>query len=84
LPAYRSHLLEFIDLRNDQLKSLGELELHREYEPVISTGGGLYRYRMNDVVKVTGFYRSKLPLLQFLYKRDYVSDIRGKRSVCSM
>lgn len=79
LPAYRSHLLEFIDLRNDELKSLGELELHVEYEPVISTGGGLYRYRMNDVVKVTGFYRNKAPLLQFLYKRDYVSDIRGEK-----
>jgi hypothetical protein len=79
LPAYRSHLLEFIDLRNDELKSLGELELHEEYEPVISTRGGLYRYRMNDVVRVTGFYRRKLPLLQFLYKRDYVSDIRGEK-----
>jgi len=79
LPAYRSHLLEFIDLGNGELKSPGDLELHREYEPVISTGGGLYRYRMNDVVKVTGFYRNKLPLLQFLYKRDYVSDIRGEK-----
>jgi hypothetical protein len=34
---------------------------------------------MNDVVRVTGFYRRKLPLLQFLYKRDYVSDIRGEK-----
>ncbi len=79
LPAYRSHLLEFIDLRNGELKFLCELELHREYEPVISTSGGLYRYRMNDVVKVTGFYRRKFPLLQFLYKRDYVSDVRGEK-----
>jgi hypothetical protein len=79
LPAYRSHLLEFIDLRNNELKPLGKLELHRHYEPVISTGGGLYRYRMNDEVKVTGFYRGKLPLLQFLHKRDYISDIRGEK-----
>jgi hypothetical protein len=79
LPAYRSHVLEFIDVRNDDIKSIDGLELHGEYEPVISTGGGLYRYRMNDVVKVTGFYRKKIPLLKFLYKRDYVSDIRGEK-----
>lgn len=79
LAAYRSHLLEFIDPVDDQLKRLDQLKLHGEYEPVISTAGGLYRYRMNDLVKVTGFFRNKLPQLRFLHKRDFVADIRGEK-----
>lgn len=79
LAAYRSHLLEFIDTVDNKLKRLDQLKLQGEYEPVISTAGGLYRYRMNDLVKVTGFYRSKLPQFSFLHKRDFVADIRGEK-----
>ncbi len=79
LAAYRSHLLEFVDTKDNQLKRLDQLELHGEYEPVISTAGGLYRYRMNDLVKVTGFYKDKLPQLKFMCKKDFVADIRGEK-----
>ncbi len=79
VPAFRSHYLEFIDLRNEKLKLLAELEKGQRYELVITTGGGLYRYRMNDIVLVTDINKQKLPQLQFVCKRDYVSDIRGEK-----
>lgn len=79
LPAYRSHCVEFINKNGSALKSIDDLKQDEDYEPIISTGGGLYRYRMNDIVRVTGFYKNKLPLLKFLHKKDYVADVRGEK-----
>ena len=79
IPAFRSHFLEFIDLRDESVKKLNQLEKGQEYEVVITTSGGLYRYKMNDVILVKGFCMRNLPMFQFLYKRDYVSDMRGEK-----
>jgi hypothetical protein len=79
LPAFRSHMLEFIDIQNESIKTMDQIEKGRKYEVVLTTAGGLYRYRMNDVVQVNGRYKNRLPLLRFLYKRDYISDIRGEK-----
>lgn len=79
LLAFRSHYIEFIDVETAKLKTLKELEKGKLYETVITNGGGLYRYRMNDLVKVKSMILRKLPQLEFLHKRDYVSDIRGEK-----
>lgn len=41
-----------------------EVTVGSYYEVVITSIDGLYRYRMGDVVRVTGFY-NKTPLLEF-------------------
>ena len=38
------------------------------YELVVTTPGGLYRYRIGDVVKVTRFHNNT-PVLQFQYRK---------------
>jgi hypothetical protein len=44
---------------------------------VLTTGGGLYRYALGDLIRVTGTYRN-LPILEFL-GRDQISDMVGEK-----
>jgi hypothetical protein len=48
------------------------------YSVVVTTGGGLYRYRLDDRVEVDGFV-AQTPSLKFLGKEDHVSDLCGEK-----
>lgn len=61
-----------------QPKLAHELEEGGHYEVVITTGGGLYRYRLGDVVEVVGHYRG-CPLLRFVGRSGAVSDWFGEK-----
>jgi hypothetical protein len=54
------------------------LEEGGTYSVVLTTSGGLYRYRLNDLVEVTGKFGA-LPVLRFLGKQDAVSDLFGEK-----
>lgn len=73
-----SHFFEFIDINTNGICLANELETGREYEVVVTTGGGFYRYRTYDIVKVVG-WRKYLPLLVFQGKSDRVSDRFGEK-----
>ena len=51
-----------------ETKLLNELQEGNEYEVVVTTRCGLCRYRVGDVVKVTGF-RGEAPLVEVLYRQ---------------
>ncbi|KAM0945992.1 putative GH3 family protein [Dioscorea sansibarensis] len=53
---------------------LTEVEAGKEYEIVVTTFAGLYRYRLGDVVKVAGFYNST-PELKFVCRRSLLLTI---------
>ncbi len=76
VPAWRSHFFEFLQPDGTTLL-LQDLERDGVYEVVVTTGGGLYRYRLGDRVRVTGFWRD-LPLLRFV-GRDRVVDLFGEK-----
>jgi hypothetical protein len=84
--AVRSHFFEFVDqdcfgaaVAADRPTKLShELEEGREYSVVLTTGGGLYRYLLRDIVRVVGFW-GRLPLLRFVAKEDQVSDVAGEK-----
>ncbi len=73
-----SHYFEFISLEDDRIYGAHEIEQGRRYEVVMTTSGGLYRYRLSDVVEVTGFF-GQIPTLRFVGKRDLVSDLFGEK-----
>ncbi len=50
-----------------QICTMDEVEIGKIYELIITNLCGLYRYRMSDAVKVTGFH-GKLPKVQFMYR----------------
>ncbi len=76
-----SHFFEF---ESEEGKDKGkifladELSLHKEYSVIVTTGGGLYRYRLNDIIVVLGHER-KCPLIRFLKRKDKVVDLFGEK-----
>ena len=82
--AIRSHVYEFLPVSNthtgatDSTRLPGELVTGEQYEVVLTTGGGLYRYRLGDMVEVIGWERDT-PCLRFVGRRGAVSDIVGEK-----
>jgi hypothetical protein len=84
--AIRSHVFEFLEVRNvdderptqPRSQLAHELELKRRYRVLISTGGGLYRYDLGDVVEVVGFLR-ECPLVRFRGRHGATSDLVGEK-----
>lgn len=81
--ALDSHYFEFIpeaEMENSEPVVLlaDQLEVGENYYILFTTSGGLYRYNLNDVVKVTGFY-NRAPLIQFQYKGGNVSSFTGEK-----
>ena len=82
--AVRSHFLEFVPVnaRNESSDSTPrlahELEPGHRYAVVVSSGGGLYRYQLHDVVEVVGHVR-RCPLIRFVGRQGYVSDFFGEK-----
>lgn len=81
--AVNNIFFEFVseeDGGSDNPKTLlaDELELDKNYYVIITTLSGLYRYRMNDVVRVTGWY-NKTPKISFQHKGEGVSSIVGEK-----
>jgi hypothetical protein len=44
----------------------------------MTTGGGLWRYKLGDRVRVNGFL-SKTPCIQFVGRAGQISDLRGEK-----
>lgn len=82
--AVRSHFFEFQPCNRagaasgDECSLAHELCLGAKYRVVITTGGGLYRYQLGDLVEVAGF-KNGAPLLRLLGKGDQVCDLVGEK-----
>jgi hypothetical protein len=74
--AIRSHFFEFV--RDGRPLLAHQLVPGEVFSVVVTTGGGLYRYRLEDRVRVNGFVE-KTPSLEFLGKEDHVSDLCGEK-----
>jgi hypothetical protein len=55
-----------------------ELEEGREYSVLLTTFGGLYRYDINDIVRVAGFHRAT-PLVEFVRKGKDMTNLQGEK-----
>ncbi|CDP14738.1 unnamed protein product [Coffea canephora] len=53
---------------------LSQVKLGQEYEIVLTTFTGLYRYRLGDVVEVAGFHK-KIPKLNFICRRKLILTV---------
>lgn len=76
--TYDTHFYEFRCLQTSQIYTSGNIEINKRYEVIITTGGGLYRYNLNDIVEVVGF-KNKTPELRFIGKTNVVSDLTGEK-----
>jgi GH3 auxin-responsive promoter len=75
--AIGSHYFEFIDETGACLP-LEALQIGQYCEVVVTTGGGLWRYRLGDRVLVDGRI-GKTPSFRFVGRAGQQSDLRGEK-----
>jgi hypothetical protein len=76
--AIRSHFLEFSAIEDPENIFLShQLIKGTQYNPIVTTGGGLYRYQTSDIVEVVGF-ENECPLIRFV-GRSGSSDLVGEK-----
>jgi len=66
------------DSQDWAMKGVEELEQNKEYYIFYTTTGGLYRYDINDVVKVVGRYNAT-PTIVFVRKGRGMTNITGEK-----
>lgn len=59
--------------------TISEVKPGEEYEIIITNLSGLYRYRIDDVVEITGFYKQS-PTVMFKYRLNQVLNIGGEKT----
>jgi len=69
---------EAIDEKAPITLSAHELEQDRNYYLILTTKAGLYRYDINDIVKVVGFLK-RAPVLSFIRKGRDMASITGEK-----
>ena len=82
----RSIFFEFIPIDDPECErplTIGEVEVGKEYELVVTNFSGLYRYQIEDVVRVTGFY-NKTPKIEFLYRNNLAMNIANEKTTTQM
>jgi len=83
LPPLQHHFFEFVeqsqwDNNSYEFLTLDQIAQGKIYYVIITTAAGLYRYFMNDLVEVTGFFNAT-PLLRFVQKGKGVTSLTGEK-----
>ena len=81
--ALQNNYYEFIpeesaSEKNPDVRVSHELEAGKNYKVVLTNESGLYRYDMNDTVRVEKFY-NQTPVLAFVRKTNDVLNITGEK-----
>jgi len=81
--AVASNFCEFMSLedrdKKDRIYLLpNQLEAGKEYYIIFTNHGGLYRYNIDDIIKVTGFFNNT-PTIEFRQKGSVVSSVTGEK-----
>ncbi|KAK4777579.1 hypothetical protein SAY87_017766 [Trapa incisa] len=63
----------------EMLVDLADVEVGKEYELVITTYAGLYRYRVGDILRVTGFHNSA-PQFHFVRRKNVLLSIDSDKT----
>ena len=83
VPSLGHNFFEFVardlwEADEPEFLLIDQLKVGSEYYVLVTTQTGLYRYFMNDIVVVTGWF-NKTPTLQFLQKGKGVTSITGEK-----
>ncbi|MBN1687906.1 MAG: GH3 auxin-responsive promoter family protein, partial [Candidatus Omnitrophica bacterium] len=81
--AIQTNYYEFVPeeahgTQNPPVLSGHQVEQGKRYALLLTTSAGLYRYDINDIVEVTGFYH-QTPLLAFVRKGRDMTNITGEK-----
>ncbi len=59
--------------------TIDKLEVGKDYEIILTNLSGFYRYRINDIVRVTG-WEGQSPRLKFVYRKNQMISIAGEKT----
>lgn len=76
--ASECHWHEFID-EDGRFTPVSDLRINGIYEILLTTAGGLFRYRSGDRVNITGRGNDGLPQFRFIGRTGIVSDLVGEK-----
>lgn len=66
------------DQQNPPVVLPGDVEVGKRYYIIFTNGSGLYRYDINDIVEIVGFY-NQIPLFKFIQKGEGVTNLTGEK-----
>ena len=83
LPTLTENFFEFVEKElweneRPEFLRLHQLQVDQDYYVFITTPSGLYRYSMNDIIRVTGNFH-QTPTIQFVQKGKGVTNITGEK-----
>jgi hypothetical protein len=67
-----------LDNPNPKIHQLHELKEGQRYCMLVTTCAGLYRYNMNDLLEITGYY-NQFPMLKFIQKVNGTISLTGEK-----
>lgn len=81
--AISTNFYEFVpkedrDKKNKRPLLCYQLEKGKEYFLIVTTPGGLYRYNIDDVIAVDGFF-NKAPVIEFVHKGHNAVSLTGEK-----
>lgn len=76
--SVRSHFFEFRSLSDGRIYTADNLK-KGEYEVIVTTGGGFYRYCIGDIIRVLEVYPDAPPRIRFLRRNGISSDMFGEK-----
>ncbi|KAI3963227.1 hypothetical protein MKX01_030357 [Papaver californicum] len=84
LPAHRSNGVStkpksLTEKERKELVDLVDVKLGQEYELIVTTYAGLYRYRVGDILRVAGF-KNKAPQFSFVCRKNVVLSIDSDKT----
>lgn len=78
LLAINSHFFEFKDNSSQEIFLPKYTKKGVNYEVIVTTGGGLYRYATGDIVEIMGKHNG-CPSIKFLGRKNNCSDYVGEK-----
>lgn len=82
IPTVGSAFFEFLPIGEDdpsKTLTVGQLEKGGEYEVIVTTFSGLYRYRTRDAIRVEDFV-DNMPAIAYLYRIDLCVNLNGEKT----
>jgi hypothetical protein len=73
-----AHFFEFRRLTDGRIFTADRIS-PGEYELIVTTGGGFYRYCIGDIVEILEVYPDAPPRLRFLRRKGIASDLCGEK-----
>ncbi len=83
VPTFHENFYEFVELEdwnrdNPRFLTLDQIEAGKHYYIIVTTQNSLFRYFINDIITVTGFF-NKTPTIEFVQKGKGITNITGEK-----